>query len=390
MPLNLNTLFNYGPYLSFLNNISPVPREEKSLKEAKNVIQQHLKSSIPKWLEEQMGENPNIVPRFRPQGSWSYKTCNAPCWPNQEMDFDLGVYLPVSLWDDNDIHPKAAAKGYYRMILELMTPLAEENNWTLSEKHTCVRVTLNNGTHAHVDLPLYAAPNEQFHQILESRMNVAFANRLAFDDSVSWDTLSRISLACKDGTWNPSDPGKVVVWFNKKLDRHGSQLRRICRYLKAWRDHVWMTGGPSSILLMVCATQTLDQAKEDFTDRDDLALNHVLKSLPVQIGSSVIEPMIDLNEDLNRLTPSDRQKATSEALNFQKAMNLALDSNISECDESIRLIQNYLGERFPNNPTVVVQTDKDSTSDNSAYLSSLIATKREPVAVHKNGGGRFA
>lgn len=358
MPLDLNKLFNRDFKPSFLKNISPVPEEEIALKKAKSIIQQHLKSSIPMWLENRLGENPNITPRFRPQGSWAYNTCNAPCrHPPQEMDFDLGIYLPVSLWDDNDIHPKAAAKGYYEMIRELMTPLADANNWSLSEKHTCVRVKLNNGTRSHVDLPLYVAPDEQFQKIIEARAAASFMNRAAYAQTVTWDTLSRISLACKDGSWNPSDPGRVVIWFKKELDRHGPQLCRICRYLKAWRDHVWDSGGPSSILLMVCAAQTLDRTQADFADRDDLALSHVLQALPEQLGGPVKESRIDPNEDLNRLTAVDRQKAKSDATSFQEAMKRALEADISERDNVIRLIQTQLGERFPNDPEGVDTDD---------------------------------
>lgn len=55
------------------------------------------------------------------------------------------------------------------MVRELMDPLAKEKKWTLeTEKPTCVRVLLGNGTRAHVDLPLYAAPDDEFLQIKEA------------------------------------------------------------------------------------------------------------------------------------------------------------------------------------------------------------------------------
>ncbi len=351
MSLNFSKLFNQDSKPSFLKNISPITEEEIALKQAKNEIQQHLKISIPKWLEMRLGEKPDVVPRFRSQGSWAYKTCNGPCWhPPQEMDYDLGIYLPVSIWNDNDIHPTVAAKVYYDMIHGLITPLAEIKNWNLINKHTCVRVNLNNGTRAHVDLPLYVAPNEEFKKIVESRMAMesAFMNRFAFADVSAWDSLSRISLACRDGSWSPSDPGKVVVWFKKKMDRHGQQLNRICRYLKAWRDHTWESGGPSSILLMVCATQTLDRTQADFESRDDLALAHVTEALSRQLGTQVKEIMIDPDEDLNRLSDIDRQRSVQEAINFHNSVRDALGADASNREEAIRLIQRHLGQRFPN------------------------------------------
>lgn len=361
MALNLSKLFDRDVRPSFLKNITPSPEEGVSLKEAKTEIQRHLKASIPKWLEEQLGEKPNVAPRFRTQGSWAYKTCNVPCQhPPQEMDWDLGIYLPISLWDDNGIHPKAAAKGFYGMIRALMTPLATARKWDISEKEKCVRVSLNNGTCAHVDLPLYAAPDAEFLQVKEAMEALAKTiarDSAAFTETVTWDSLARISLACKDGTWNPSDPGRVVVWFDKKLQRHGSQLRRISRYLKAWRDHTWSSGGPSSIVLMVCAAQTLDRTQADFKGRDDLALAHVLQALPSQLSDSVKEPMIDPDEDLNRLNATERQEAVNCATSFLYAMNQALIANIADRNKAILSIQSHLGNRFPNDPDGVTPDD---------------------------------
>lgn len=358
--LNLSKLFDRDVKPSYIKNLAPHSKEEASLREAKTQIQKYLQTAIPKWLEEKLGEKTNVRPKFRTQGSWAYKTCNEPCQhPPQEMDWDLGIYLPVSLWDDYGIHPKAAAKGYYDMVRELMTPLAKENNWTLSEKPMCARVKLNNNTRAHIDLPLYAAPDEEFIHVKEAREALAktMAADSSFSETTTWDSLTRISLACKDGTWNPSDPGRVVVWFEKKLQRHGPQLRRISRYLKAWRDHTWASGGPSSIVLMVCAAKTMDQTNADFSGRDDLALAHVLQALSSQLINSVREPMIDPDEDLNRLDVQARQEAAVKVAEFHSALRQALDSNIANRNGAIQLIQKHLGQRFPNDPDGVTPDD---------------------------------
>lgn len=358
MALNLSKLLYRGQQASFLTAIEPIPDAESALKEAKETIRSHLQKAIPVWLTETLGEKPTHAPRFRTQGSWAYRTCNKPNQtPPQEMDWDLGIYLPVSLWDDNDVSPKQAAKTYYSMVKEVMMPLAKERGWTLTEKLTCVRVTLNHGTQAHVDLPLYAAPDKDFSNIKEvvAKSNVA---RVAFAcDQASlplqWDSLTRISLACQDGSWNASDPGLVVKWFQSKLERHGEQLRRICRYLKAWRDHVWKSGGPSSIVLMVCAAQTLDRAVEDFEGRDDLALCHVLNALPGQLLNPVTEPLINPTEDLNRLSEEDQKTAAQLADNFRRAMNQALLSRIEEKTKAFLMLQEHLGHRLPANYEVI-------------------------------------
>lgn len=358
MALNLSKLFDRDVKPSFLKNISPIPTEEASLKEAKTAIMRHLKISIPKWIAERLGVEHSVEPHFRTQGSWAYKTCNEPCqYPPQEMDWDLGIYLPISLWDNNDIYPRAAAKTYYGMVRELMTPLAAAKNWTLSEKHTCVRVTLNNGVRAHVDLPLYVAPDKEFHLIKETAAKAFSADQATVAETITWDSLTRISLACQDGSWSSSDPGRVVIWFDKKLQRHGPQLRRISRYLKAWRDHNWTSGGPSSIVLMVCAAQSLDRAQANFSGRDDRAMAHVLQALPAQLSGSVKEPMIDPNEDLNRLTATERHEAANFATRFREAMNQALTANIAEHIQAIQSIQSHLGQRFPSDTDGVISDD---------------------------------
>ncbi|MGZ9211151.1 MAG: CBASS cGAMP synthase [Candidatus Binatia bacterium] len=358
MTLNLSKLLYQNDEISFHTNTEPLATEEAALREAKEIIRDYLKKAIPLWIEEKFGERPEHKPRFRTQGSWAYRTCNEPCQhPPQEMDWDLGIYLPVSLWDDQEVHPRRAAKEYFNMVRELMLILANEQGWTVTEKPTCVRVVLNNGIRAHVDLPLYAAPDKDFAQIRE----IVAAKALALDEARQrsaqriddWDSLNRICLACQDGSWSVSDPGLVVKWFKGKIDRHGPQIRRICRYLKAWRDYVWVEGGPSSIVLMVCAAKTLDRTADDLSGRDDFALRTVLESLPDQLRKAVIEPMINPGEDLNRLDQSQRAEAASCASQFFQALDQALTLNEHERTKAIKLIQGHLGERFPDNPELI-------------------------------------
>lgn len=50
-----------------------------------------------------------------------------------------------------------------------------------------------------------------------------------------------------------SDPRPVKEWFVDQVETKGVQLRRVVRYIKAYRDWIWKSGGPSSILLMAAA-----------------------------------------------------------------------------------------------------------------------------------------
>lgn len=360
MALNLHKLFYHISRPSFYSNLLPIPAEVDALKTAKNEIRDHLRRAIPEWLEQKLGEKPEHPPRFRTQGSWAYETCNRPCrYPPQEMDWDLGSYLPISQWDDSVESPRKAAREYYAMVKEIMTPFAASRGWSIKDKPTCVRVVLNNGTKAHVDIPLYAAPDKDFLKITEA-VKVAKSLDTARADSAfidSWRSLTRISLACQDGSWKSSDPGLVVRWFDSKINRHGPQLRRICRYLKAWRDYQWELGGPSSLLLMVCAAQTLDRTVADVASRDDLALRFVLEALPTQLRDAVKEPMINPNEDLNKLEYEARKDAAWRAASFLQSMNQALTTSHAEANKAMAMIQTHLGSRFPIDPEGVTPED---------------------------------
>jgi hypothetical protein len=59
-------------------------------------------------------------------------------------------------------------------------------------------------------------------------------------------------LAHRDEGWKPSDPRKLEEWFRAAVRQHGEQLRRVCRYLKNWRDNRWEGCRLSSIALMAC------------------------------------------------------------------------------------------------------------------------------------------
>lgn len=367
MTLNLSKLFYKSSGDSFHSALTPDEAAVDTLKTAKSTIIGHLKKRIPEWLETNISKEASVEPRFRTQGSWAYKTCNAPCQtPPQEIDWDLGIYLPISVWEESNIQPKTAASVFYKMVQELMQPLAEQNSWTLSEKPTCVRVHLPQDCNAHIDLPLYAAPNQEFQQITEARMIKAEDHSIASFAEQQWNSLMQIVMAKKDGEWVNSDPGKVVVWFNSARSRHTDQLIRLSKYLKAWRDHVWVKGGPSSILLMVCAAQSLDACDQDLVSRDDLALQFILNKLPGMLACSVIEPMINEGEDLNKLNAEQRQEASKKANEFRNSLNTALNLPIA-CSNTVAYeIRAHLGDRFPTN------TD-DITPDDQSGIRSIPA-----------------
>lgn len=96
--LKLNRLLFATGEEVFFDSIEPTKAHREVLFTAKNEIRDHLRARIREATIKVLGMDNAVTPRFRTQGSWSYKTCVQPAWqPPQEMDWDFGVYLPVSV-----------------------------------------------------------------------------------------------------------------------------------------------------------------------------------------------------------------------------------------------------------------------------------------------------
>ena len=118
--LKLNRLLFATAEEVFIDSIKPTNDQREVLFNAKNEIRDHLRPRIREATIKVLGMDKAVTPRFRTQGSWSYKTCVQPAWnPPQEMDWDFGVYLPVSVWEDGG-PPHAMAKLYFKLVEGLL------------------------------------------------------------------------------------------------------------------------------------------------------------------------------------------------------------------------------------------------------------------------------
>jgi hypothetical protein len=246
-----------------------------------------------------------LAPRFRMQGSFAYFTVNKPAWaPPQQIDLDDGVYLPTSFVGQHA--PVVAAKAFFSVVEDILRPLCDRNGWTLCNKSSCVRIILGEG--AHLDLPLYAIPDEDFldpQSVVAKAMGGATMDSAALFAEASGELSEavyeqipsdRIMLAKRDGAWEESDPRKMDRWFKDAVAEHGQQLRRISRYLKAWRDYQWKTQGTgmTSICLMACVVAAYDELAGSVSeDRDDLALKEVCARLPGLLACDIPNPVVD-------------------------------------------------------------------------------------------------
>lgn len=352
--LNLSALFytevEFEPCL--FGNITLRGDDRKNIAEAKNEVRMTLRDGIPHVYEAEglPGKVPH--PRFFTQGSWAYKTLNAPAQRPQQADVDDGCYLPLSFLNQTD-SPSVAAEVFFGVAEKALADLVKERGWKLSGKPTCIRVEISDL--AHIDIPLYAIPDKEFETLVkaENVKRAALEGIRNFAEAAmdSWEELpkTKVLLAHREEGWMHSDPRPVKEWFVDQVETKGEQLRRVVRYIKAYRDWTWKSGGPSSILLMAAAAPLF--VKKD--RRDDQALVDVVKQLPEGLRKGVSNP-INPKESLTdrlRASSADVDMVEQAALQFEdlgRRLQAALDAGNAE--QACAWLQGLFGPRFPDCP----------------------------------------
>lgn len=348
--LNLSSLFHStvdGPTL--LENLELTLGQKAFIAEAKSAVRICMRENLMKVLRDHGYGGPTVRPRFFTQGSWAYKTLNAPAQHPQQADVDDGAYLPLSFVSQST-RPSVASAIFFAAAQKALEPLVSARKWKLvTDKPTCIRIEI--AKFAHVDIPLYAIPDNEFESLQKAALTtygyMTFDSAIAEAERDAWTALPRdhVLLAHREDDWVKSDPRPVKSWFLDEVERHGEQFRRAVRYLKALRDWQCASGGPSSILLMAAAAPVF-QARER---RDDLALLNVVEKLPGVLRYGVCNP-VDAKESLtDRLGPRGVEDAARMFERFDRFLRAALESSSSQ--QACAWMLNQFGERFPNVPS---------------------------------------
>lgn len=391
--LKLNRLFYTSDVQDhFCNRLEPSDEQRKFLVNCKNEIRDHLRPRIQKVTITTLGMENAVSPRFRTQGSWAYKTCvHPPFLPPQEIDWDFGVYLPVTVWEESG-PPHKMAKAYFALVEGLLTDLCRAKKWKLVPgKDTCIRVQVANW--AHIDIPLYAAPEHEFVQIMEKAALAARKGSIIHDavglsenaeygemSEQLWEDLDHIVMATRSGEWKSSDPEAVARWYNDRVLEHTEQLRRVCCYLKAWRDYHWQDGGgPTSVSIMIAVAQTFEPQR----GRDDLALEKAATHLSVAILGELRERGIDDEaEDFNnRLSPEDKTLAAQKARELANTLQQARAHAPHLKHHAIANLQKQFGDRIPGSVDLI---DIDSGAE--AIRATPAQRVTAPVVLATNAG----
>lgn len=347
--LNLSSLFYSNVEQStLLGNITLSTARSEFISEAKEAIRNQLRTGLPQVMRELGHPGAAVQPRFFTQGSWAYKTINAPAHATQQADIDDGAYLPLSFMRVTS-KPSIASKVLFSAAETALMPLVLARKWRLlTDKPTCIRIEIS--TFAHVDVPLYAIPDIQFAQLREAAMvshgYVTLEEAVKKAERDAWTALptNEVLLAHRDEDWVKSDPRQIKRWFLNEVERHGEQFRRAVRYLKCFRDWQWVSGGPSSILLMATAAP-LFEARDR---RDDLALLDIVEAMPDALRAGVCCPT-DENESLtDRLGKHGVEDTINRLVKLEQYLRAAIHA--SDAAQACEWIRQQLGARFPNLP----------------------------------------
>ncbi len=317
--MNTNKLFT-----TFDSKIRLSDSKREKLKTNRNALRDKIKGHF----KEKKWE----LPSFHSQGSFSLQTNLNPIPKEQDdgsikekYDLDDGVYFT---------YPKEERKEvitYHDRIGKAVDGHAESHQ----DKNTCIRVIYADGHH--IDLPMYWIEKD--------------------DDTPR--------LAHKADGFIESDPQGFRVWVEEKISdtNNEGQLRRIIRYLKAWKDYRESENSslklPSGFILTILACNNLSE-----DDRDDLSLKQTIDRIKsaLELNFTCCRPTTPTDEDL--LEKYNEKKVMEEIKKLADNARGAIDS---ECEkESSEYWRKVFGERFPLGKEA--DSDDNGTNRNRSHI----------------------
>lgn len=358
-------LYGAPDKLSLLNKLDLLPSERKDLADARAKIKVALTVAI----EQIQVAGKKVTPRFMTQGSYAYETLNrGDRMPPQQIDLDYGCYMPMSFVKAAP-RPDIASDVFFKIADKALQELARRENWGYDDsKDTCCRLLVS-GT-IHIDVPLYAIPDDEFKKLHEVAAKRALTTDEQSDDMPSWFMdasgrailpSNRVLLAHRKHDWQPSDPRKIYAWVVAFFRDYEEIARRVCRYLKAWRDHHDDLARISSLSLMAAVFYAFEDAGPDaIPRREDEALALAVAKLPTLYASGEIlnpaESEVDENL-IGRLTQKDRQAIVERANAFATQLHsiihncrhakVALDKMVAEFGSRIPYREDLVSTEMP-------------------------------------------
>ncbi len=381
LPREFNRLFK-SEENGFLGELNLSKSDKSELEEARKVIRDALKVCLRAFAKTQ---GFSLEPRFMSQGSSVYKTQNSPNFaPPQQIDHDLGCYLPFSFLSESG-SPTIAAATFFEVVDRCLGELVKEKKWkkVVTTKATCARVVIND--RLHVDIPLYSVPDKEMHTILSFAQARGYntdtfdLGEAYYDADTGWPVLAsdQVLLAHRKEGWKKSDPRKLNAHYVNTL-RANETLRRVCRYIKAFRDQLWKEGGPCSIYLMaLCELAIMNLPGHTESDAD--AFLHVLKTAQGILFGDIRNPTD--SQEIIAISKEDRLSLSNACALLARDLETAIHSPELSDREACTLIANHLGRRFPVRDSV----PRKETSRVAILSNEPAPSDRRPATRHTSG-----
>jgi len=322
----------HSKYCAFNKTIRLDDSKKESLIKSRKALRKAIKS----WFKE--NKPSEIQPKFHSQGSIEMNTTINPIREegtdgNELLKYDLddGVYFI------GDEDKKKSIETWHNWVHDAVDV---HTNQPSVRKTTCVRVVFADGHH--IDLPIYYKEGDV------------------------------PELAHKSKGWIESDPKAFCEWFNNAA-KENPQLRKVVRYLKAWKNYRETQNSnlklPSGFELTILAKNNLV-----LDDNDDAAFLKTIKAIKTSLDEKFecVRPTTPKGEDIFA-DYSDRRKNDflTRLDNLINACEKASrETNIKTASEHLR---KQFGERFPLGKD---EDEIDTTNRLSAGLGAAIISPK--------------
>ncbi|WP_107926987.1 CBASS cGAMP synthase [Lysinibacillus parviboronicapiens] len=288
-------------FLKFNGEIELKNSKKTSLRTSRNSIRNDIINHFEKKLKVSK-------PKFWGQGSYMMNTIIKPI--DGEYDIDDGVYLEHLAEIDEEEWP--TAETVHNWIIKAVQ---DRTHTPPKNKNTCVRVIYKGNYH--IDLPIYIKSKDSEHP----------------------------KLAHKTKGWVDSDPKELTNWFKGQVSSKDTQLKRLVRYFKSWKD--FKKNGdkfPSGMIFTILAA---NHYVEGYEDADDSAFIAVAQEIYDALNANFslnrpVFPEEELFEDWSDTAKTNFLSKLSTLINNgQKALET------EDKAEASKIWIKQFGDRFP-------------------------------------------
>ena len=147
----------------------------------------------------------------------------------------------------------------------------------------------------------------------------------------------------KSKGWIESDPKAFTAWFQGYVNENGQEIRRMVKYLKAWKDYKNIDIKGMAITILVCNNFSVTEKRDDLSLLD--TVTNIIDSL--EDSFHCYKPVTPTDEDLFAdVSETSKNEILKGLNNLKKKLDAAINEKSNEKDAT-DILQKVFGERFP-------------------------------------------